>query len=170
METARIYTEQPKLKVVIGGKGRAPLATPAPKSSGYVFETFSLLAGTRAQTVPADWGPIVASEHSPYLKISIDPTNYPETFRGLVSEWQSDTSHISNMQEKLLHPAYQRIIGLGRPALELLLRELTTNPDDWFWALECISREDPIPAEHYGNVPQMANDWLNWGRERALVD
>jgi len=66
-----------------------------------------------------------------------------------------------------MHPAYQQIIGLGPPALPLILAELDRELDHWFWALKAISGEDPVPIESRGNMREMANAWLKWGREKG---
>jgi hypothetical protein len=49
------------------------------------------------------------------------------------------------------------------------LRELETegdDPDHWFWALEMITGEDPVPVNAYGNTILMANAWLEWAKGR----
>jgi len=68
------------------------------------------------------------------------------------------------------HHAYQRIIGMGDQAIPLLLRELQREVDLWFWALEAITGEDPVRAEHRGNIDEMARDWIIWGKERGYLD
>ena len=64
---------------------------------------------------------------------------------------------------------YQRIIGMGWPVVPLLLDELQRQPDQWFWALEAITDEDPVPPEAAGNVDLMAQAWINWGARQGLV-
>jgi hypothetical protein len=51
---------------------------------------------------------------------------------------------------------YQQIIGMGRLALPLILRELERETDDWFRALKASSGENPVPAKHAGQVENMA--------------
>ena len=69
----------------------------------------------------------------------------------------------------VMHPAYQRIIGMGRRAVPLLLGELEKKPGHWFWALNAIAGENPVPAEAEGKLGDMAQAWLGWGRERGLI-
>ena len=64
---------------------------------------------------------------------------------------------------------YQRIIGLGSLAVPLLLAELRRETDHWFWALEAITGENPVPTEVAGNVHAAAEAWLQWGRQKGLV-
>ena len=68
----------------------------------------------------------------------------------------------------MLRP-YQQIIGLGPSVLPLLLRELARETDHWFWALEAIAGQNPVPAEAVGNVAAMAEAWLAWGRREGLL-
>jgi hypothetical protein len=62
---------------------------------------------------------------------------------------------------------YQRIIGMGLPVVPLILEELRREPDQWFWALEAITDENPVPAEDAGNVRAMADAWIEWGRQHG---
>jgi len=47
------------------------------------------------------------------------------------------------MQQRALHPAYQRIIAWAGSPVPLLLRELQRQPDHWLWALQAITGEQP---------------------------
>ena len=47
-------------------------------------------------------------------------------------------------QMAMLRP-YQQIVGMGMIAVPLILEELHREPDQWFWALECITEENPVP-------------------------
>jgi hypothetical protein len=68
----------------------------------------------------------------------------------------------------MLRP-YQQIIGMGTAAVPLILEELRHEPDQWFWALECITEENPVPREDAGRVRAMADAWIRWGAERGFV-
>jgi hypothetical protein len=68
----------------------------------------------------------------------------------------------------MLRP-YQRIIGMGPPAVSLILEELRREPDHWFWALEAITEENPVPPEAMGKVRLMAEVWTRWGEEQGLI-
>ena len=88
-------------------------------------------------------------------------------FKNLVQEWRSAVAHKSSVTEMAIHPAYQKIIGMGPAAVPLLLRELEQKPDHWFWALGAITGEDPVKPEERGRIKLMAQAWLKWGRERG---
>ena len=90
-------------------------------------------------------------------------------FSRLTEEWRAATAFSSSLTEVSAHPAYQRIIGMGRLALPMIFRELATEPDHWFWALKAITGCDPVPLTHRGNIHLMAMDWLNWGHSRGYV-
>ena len=64
---------------------------------------------------------------------------------------------------------YQQIIGLGPSVLPVLVGELAREPDHWFWALEAITGQNPVPAEAVGNVAAMTEAWLAWGRREGLL-
>src|SRR5438309_1974316 len=51
-----------------------------------------------------------------------------QRFYGLAEKWKRETLYVSNVTKKVMHPDYQSIIGLGEPAIPLLLRELKKDP------------------------------------------
>jgi hypothetical protein len=87
-------------------------------------------------------------------------------FLRLRDEWHAQRGHHSDTLSLVTHPAYQKIIGIGPPAIPLLLRELATRPDRWFWALRAITEEDPVPPADRGNSQAMTRAWLEWGQAR----
>ena len=92
-----------------------------------------------------------------------------DRFRQLKADWKSKTRYMSNSAQMATVWPYQQIIGMGRPALPLILRELERETDHWFWALEAISGENPVPAEHAGQVENMSKAWIAWGRQHGLI-
>lgn len=91
------------------------------------------------------------------------------TFATLADEWRRATALASSPTEIALHPAYQRIIGLGPGAISLILNELRQHPDQWFWALKAITGADPVRSEDRGNVRAMAAAWIAWGEQRGYL-
>jgi hypothetical protein len=71
------------------------------------------------------------------------------------------------MREMVADPAYQAIIGLGEPAILLLLGELARDPDWWFSALNAITGAKPVLPEDRGNLVKMAQSWIEWGRSKG---
>jgi hypothetical protein len=86
-------------------------------------------------------------------------------FEALRLRWHQQRGATSSITQMALCPAYQRIIGMGAKAIPFILRELEDrkdDPDHWFWALQAITGEEPVPAEHRGDMKEMARDWLEW--------
>ena len=99
-------------------------------------------------------------------KTSVD---IKELFEELKTDWKTRTRYLSNSAQIAAIRSYQRIIGMGPPALPLILKELERETDHWFWALEAISGENPVPANQAGRVEDMARTWIEWGRQKGLV-
>ncbi len=92
-----------------------------------------------------------------------------ESFQRLARQWKEQARFLSNSAQMAMLKPYQRIIGIGWPAVPLILEELRRDPDQWFWALEAITEENPVPKEAAGNVPIMAQAWVDWGMKQGLL-
>jgi hypothetical protein len=90
-------------------------------------------------------------------------------FRALADQWHEETGLFSSVPQIAMHPAYQRIIGMGRPAIPLILEEMRRQPGQWFWALRAITGELPVPDDHRGRVQLMVQDWLEWGKQKGYI-
>jgi len=90
-------------------------------------------------------------------------------FSTLKVEWEVDTAHLSSITEIAIHPAYQQIIGMGPIAIPLILSEMKRKPGHWFWALKSITGEDPVLPEQTGQITQMTEAWLRWGKEQGYL-
>ncbi|MDB5354304.1 MAG: hypothetical protein JWN24_757 [Phycisphaerales bacterium] len=88
-------------------------------------------------------------------------------FKALTESWQAQRGPDSSISRLSMHPAYQRIIGMGDAAVPLILRELERKPDHWFWALNAITGADPVPEASRGILREMAAAWLKWGHENG---
>jgi hypothetical protein len=88
-------------------------------------------------------------------------------FRDLVRKWKEATLFTSSGTEIALHPAYQQIIGMGKEAIPLILEEIQREEDHWFWALQSITGDDPVPPGDRGKLPKMTEAWLRWGRTKG---
>jgi hypothetical protein len=89
-------------------------------------------------------------------------------FPQLDDEWERDTLLDSVVAKMAMHPAYQRIIGMGAPAVPLILARLRQQPRQWFWALTAITSEDP--ATGLDEARAAADAWIEWGRTLGLID
>lgn len=81
-------------------------------------------------------------------------------FHDLVAAWRRDCAQVSDLHERVAHPAYQAIIALGAPVIPLLLRELATRPDTWEPALEALT----------GEAFDTRSAWLAWGRAHGYLE
>jgi hypothetical protein len=96
-------------------------------------------------------------------------TELRNRFKEWAAEWKSQSRHLSNSAQMAMLRPYQRIIGMGWPAVPLILEELRREPDQWFWALESITNQNPVPSEAAGHVRQMAQAWVMWGQVQGLI-
>lgn len=103
-----------------------------------------------------------------FIPLTRRPEGPAVRFRRLAQIWREERGPMSSLTEMVMHPAYQEIIGMGRDAVPLLLRELEREPDHWFAALRAITGVDPVPSTMRGRVRQMAQAWLTWAREQRL--
>ncbi len=69
-----------------------------------------------------------------------------------------------------MHPAYQRIIGMGETAIPLILEEMRCCPSQWTWALRAITGADPVPKESRGKLKEMTAAWVEWGIEKGYIE
>ena len=99
-------------------------------------------------------------------------TNGPDSpverkFIRLREEWKAQRGPHSDTVSLVMHPAYQRIIGMGPTVIPLLLRELESNLDNWFWALMAITEADPVEESSRGDGAAMAQAWVRWGKQHG---
>jgi hypothetical protein len=90
-------------------------------------------------------------------------------FARLAAEWKEQSRYLSNTAQMAMLAPYQRIIGMGWPAVPLILGELEREPDQWFWALEAITEQNPVPPEAAGKVRLMAQAWIDWGKKQGFL-
>src|SRR5947209_710243 len=110
------------------------------------------------------------SENQPTRLVETTGTVRPEwqqRFLDLVALWKRERGPYSSSARLAEHPAYQQIIGMGAEVVPLLLRELEREPDHWFRALHALTGADPVPASSRGNVREMAQAWVRWGRDQG---
>jgi hypothetical protein len=114
----------------------------------------------------------MAQEGKPMTPSAIRPPGQVpprQRFQQLAAEWKAQSRHLSNTAQMAMLRPYQKIIGMGWEAVPLILEELQREPDQWFWALEAITDESPVPPESAGKVRLMAQAWIDWGKSRGLL-
>ena len=88
-----------------------------------------------------------------------DEVVLPQRFARLVDEWKRGRGHSSKLTDLVMHPAFQRIIGIGERAVPLLIEEMKERPDHWISALRAITGVDPVPRESWGKLREIAASW-----------
>ena len=119
------------------------------------IESFELRTGMLMTTTP--------------IAGAIDQTNPRDRFQRFATEWKEESHYMSNVAQMAMLCPYQKIIGMGKEALPLILNELQREPDQWFWALEAITDQDPVPPEAAGKVRLMAQAWIEWGKKNGII-
>ena len=114
---------------------------------------------------------VVSGSHRPditrparFLRVhEVSQSSVGARFRRLAEIWLAAVLNISSVEDMILHPAYQEIIGMGPAVLPLLLEELEREPNHWFAALVAVSGgANPVAAEDQGDLDRMTDAWLQW--------
>jgi hypothetical protein len=84
-------------------------------------------------------------------------------------KWEKETGHLSSTTKRVMHPSYQSIIGMGPSVVPILLKDLEKNHRIWFWALVSITGQNPVKPEDAGDVRQMAEAWIDWGKRTGRI-
>ncbi len=90
-------------------------------------------------------------------------------FEELACKWKRETAYLSSLTTIAQHHAYQEIIGMGKAAIPMILRDLEVSHAQWFWALRAITRESPVSPDDRGNVQAMTVAWIEWGKNRRYI-
>ncbi len=101
------------------------------------------------------------------LATELSPKALESEFLEHAQTWYAQTRKHSFVQKRVIHPSYQRIIGLGPSVVPLILRELKKTKDHWLWALQAISGEDP--AKDIDTYADAVTCWLDWGRSKGMI-
>lgn len=108
-------------------------------------------------------------DHYFFEPISRQEADPSVRFLMLKDRWEAETVFLSSITRIAMHPAYQEIIGMGLPAVPLILAEMERKPAHWFWALKSITGIDPTLPQDKGHIRRMTEAWLRWGREQGHV-
>jgi hypothetical protein len=88
-----------------------------------------------------------------------------QEFNALAKDWRDETAHSSFLRDRVTHPAYLEIIGLGEKVIPLIIERLEKKENHWFPALRAIARQNPIP--NGSTFPDAVKLWKKWLREKA---
>jgi hypothetical protein len=120
--------------------------------------------GPPEQPRKAQW---IATDDAAVALLDDDLTQVAAEFAVLAEEWRKQTSHVSILAKRIVHPAYRRIIDLDWPVVPVILSELRIRPNFWFPALRAITGEDPVSPSDRGDLAKMTAAWLAWGLARG---
>jgi hypothetical protein len=83
-----------------------------------------------------------------------------ERFERLRADWHQATWSMSSLTSMVMHPAYQAIIGLGPQVVPILIEDLRSEPEHWFWALRAIVGDDH--GHGATTLREAADRWISW--------
>lgn len=106
-------------------------------------------------------------EESPPMIASPPIVNLAPEFGRLAGQWKKDTRFTSSLNKRSMHPAYQRIIGMGPAALTLIFQDLEETRSHWLWALCAITGNDPAPQN--ATFDEAVDAWLTWGKSEGYL-
>jgi hypothetical protein len=115
--------------------------------------------------------PIPAAKAAPasyaYLFLD-DGVDLEAEFQKHAREWRRETRVLSSIQKKVSNAHYQRIIGMGKPVLPLIFRELKERGGYWYWALECITGLNP--AASAASIEEATRTWLEFAASAHYIN
>jgi hypothetical protein len=119
---------------------------------------------------PADWWK--KGDSIRYVGPALEPTpqrksKLQEEFNKLCEKWKKETYFHSSLGKLFTHPAYVRIIGMGKDAIPFVLNDLEKNPTRWFYALKYMAGFDA--AAGATNFEEARMKWLEWGYQNNYL-
>ncbi|MCL1991331.1 MAG: hypothetical protein FWG66_00065 [Spirochaetes bacterium] len=102
-----------------------------------------------------EWG------HIKTLQAGRENTAYDSIFNGYYDMWHNETKYLSS-PKMFENKHYRNIISLGMNAVPGIIEKLKETPSHLFEALAEITGEDPVDETHWGDLEQMAQDWIKW--------
>lgn len=148
--------------------GREALPKPRVKDLGVVGAVLSIALSVMGGGV-ADhgvWGAHAAARPNVEHVSQPPPLSIATEFEQLAAEWQAACGFLSSTTKRTAHPAFRRIVGMGKSAVPLLL-ERVTEPGDWDIALAEIVGQNPVPLPERGDHDAAARAWRSWALEHG---
>lgn len=99
--------------------------------------------------------------------------SFDEQFLTLAKRWKKETAMFATAYDKINHPNYLTIIGMGmlnrNRILTLILEDLQKGPDFWHYALKSITQQNPVPNGMVNNLSVVRSAWLQWGQDHQIL-
>lgn len=87
-------------------------------------------------------------------------------FHRLRVEWENETGHLSFLEQRIKHPAFLKIIGMGEKAIPYLINDLRQRKHRryWLFVLNQIVDESNNPTQRSdkGNLEALSQLWIDW--------
>ena len=101
--------------------------------------------------------------------IAPDVATVEERFAALADRWHDETGFLSSPSRITSNQSYLKILSMGKRVIAMILEDLRERGGLWYPALRMLSEEDPVLIEARGDVEQMKEAWLQWGRDRGYI-
>ncbi|MXX01848.1 MAG: hypothetical protein F4Z79_09585 [Acidimicrobiia bacterium] len=98
----------------------------------------------------------------------VDSAEIRIRFRHLFDVWDKETVMCSFPHQIYNHWAYEKIVGLGEPAIPYMLGELQRGNPDIVRALRTISGESLFQGQGL-TTEEIMDTWLAWGEAKGHV-
>jgi hypothetical protein len=107
---------------------------------------------------------------APRVKADIEGrTAIVATLQRNFAEWIQAIGVISDFNEMVTHPAYRRIVAMGKPVIPEILAQLKKGPSLMAWALFDITGENPVRESDHGSIDKITRAWLKWGKRYKYI-
>lgn len=130
----------------------------------------ALVSAPRTRDVEYDLGELWAKP-LPFIVEplgSVASSSEVQKFKQLAEQWERETVMHSSLGKIVMHPAYQKIIGMGPVAIPLILAEMKREPNHWFWALDALT-DGESPAAESANLTDATKAWIDWGVRKGYL-
>ena len=95
-----------------------------------------------------------------------------QRFQEQADKWQRETQHLSSPGQRMMHPSYQAILGMGnenrREIIRLMIRDMKQHRRPWFWALSYLAHDNPVSQSDAGNTDKVIKAWVDWEEAQRL--
>jgi hypothetical protein len=89
----------------------------------------------------------------------------------MIEDWTERTAWQSSITSMTRDPLFAQITEWGTPVAEIILSRMDAGDIrlHWFPVLQDTLKADPVPPYSRGNVREMADAWLTWGRAHNVI-
>lgn len=101
--------------------------------------------------------------------IQLPVVSKKKIFNDYAKQWKHDARLLS-IRGIVEHESYRNIIKMGWEAVPFIINDLEENgPHHWFWALETITKINPVPEDLEGDITMMTACWIEWAKEKKII-